>query len=268
MKHHFVKTENYTRLLDGINYMDQRGSATTCLLLIEGDPGVGKTRNISKLGPDLPAVMIKGHVGMNLDGLIWSVSQGLGIKHHSNRTVEIHAQVAALAQSGTRIVFDEAQFGLFMRHCGRSGAGIEYLRDLCERGKTYGVLICHTSEVAGFSDSQHIRTRIGHRIRMFDASPADTSTFVRQLCEVALDDDVAAVVHGQTQGKYRLIENAIGALERIARVRELDRLSAADLRGLPLVVDHEANLVPKAVKPPAREARKAPALAVVKGEQS
>ncbi len=268
MKHHFVKTENFTRLLDGIHYMEHRGSATTCLLLIEGDPGVGKTRNISKLGPDLPAVMIKGHVGMNLDGLIWSVSQGLGIKHHSNRTVEIHAQVAALAMSGTRVVFDEAQFGLYMKHAGRMGAGIEYLRDICERGNTYSVLICHTSEVAGFSESQHIRTRIGHRIRMFDASPQDTLAFVRQLCEVPIDDDVAAIVHAQTQGKYRLIENAISALEMMASVRKIERLSAADLRGLPLVVDHEANLVPKAGKAPTKAERKAaPALSVVKGDQ-
>lgn len=266
MKHHFVKTENFTRLLEGINYMENRGSLTTVLALVEGDPGVGKTRNISKLGPDLPAVMIKGHVGMNLDGLIWSVSQGLGIKHYSNRTQEIHAQVAALAMSGTRIVFDEAQFGLYMRHAGRLGAGIEYLRDICERGNTYCVLICHTSEVAGFSDSKHIRTRIGHRIQMFDASLADTATFVRQLCEVPIDDEVAAIVYAQTAGKYRLLENAIATLERIASLKKVTHLCAADVRGTPLVVDHEASLIPKAVKAPAKADRKAtnPALSVVK----
>jgi hypothetical protein len=269
MKHHFVKTDNFQRLLSGINYMENRGSATACLCLLHGEPGVGKTRNISKLGPDLPAVMIKGHVGMNLDGLIWSVSQGLGIKHSSNRTQEIHAQVAALAMSGTRIILDEAQFGLYMRHNGRQGAGIEYLRDICERGNTFAVLICHESEVAGFSESEHIRTRIGHRIPMFNASLVDTTSFVRQLCEVAtIDDEVGAIVHQQTAGKYRLVENAISTLEAIARKAGLTHLTAADLPNLPLVVDHEANLVPKAVKSSVKTDKKtSPTLAVIKGDK-
>ena len=249
MKHHFVKTENYKTLLDGVEYMENRGSSPTCLALLHGEPGVGKTRNISKLGPDLPAVLIKGHVGMNLDGLIWSVSQGLGIKHYTNRSAEMQAQVAALAASQTRLVFDEAQFGLYMKHAGKPGAGIEYLRDIAERGNTYAILICHASEKASFSDSKHIRTRIGHQIEMVDASPADTAAFISELCEVAVDEEVAAIVHRQTSGKYRLVENAIGTLEKMARMKGLERLAAADVRGIRLVVNHEEGLVSKAVKP-------------------
>ena len=247
MKHHFVKTDNYQRLLDGIEFMDNKGSPTTCLVLLHGEPGVGKTRNISKLGPDLPAVLIKGHVGMQLDGLIWSVSQGLGIKHCKNRTAELNAQADALSQTQTRLVFDEAQFGLYMRSVGRPGAGIEYLRDIAERGNTYAVLICHESERAGFSDSKHIRNRIGHQIEMLDASPADTTSFVRELCEVEVDDDVTAIVHQQTSGKYRLVENAISSLESIARNKGVTKLGLADVRRITLVTNHEESLVPKTV---------------------
>lgn len=245
MKHHFVKTDNYRNLIDGVAYMESRGSLTTCLCLVHGDPGVGKTRNISRWGPDAPAVFIKGHVGMNLDGLIWSVSQGLGIKHLSNRTAEIDAQIRGLQREGMRLIFDEAQFGLAMKHAGKPGAGIEYLRDLCERGGTYAMLICHQSEVAGFSESKHIRTRIGHRIEMFDASPADTASFVRELCEIPVSDDAAAIVHKQTAGKYRLIENAIATLEQIARQKGLTRIEAGDIGKMKLVVDHEEGLVPR-----------------------
>lgn len=248
MKHHFVKTENYQRLLDGVAYMEGRGSLTTPLCLLHGEPAVGKTRNVSKLGPDLPAVSIKGHVGMNLDGLIWSVSQGLGIKHLSNRTAEMAAQVAALQRDRTKLIFDEAQFGLAMKHAGKPAAGIEYLRHIAESGNTYAILICHQSEVSGFSESKHIRTRIGHRIEMFDASAADTSAFVHELCEVPVDEEVAAIVHKQTSGKYRLIENAVATLEQIAKMKGLDRLAGADVSKNRLVVDHEEGLVPKAVK--------------------
>ena len=145
MKHHFVKTDNYRNLIDGVAYMESRGSLTTCLCLVHGDPGVGKTRNISRWGPDAPAIFIKGHVGMNLDGLIWSVSQGLGIKHLGNRTAEIDAQIRGLRDEGQRLIFDEAQFGLAMKHAGKPGAGIEYLRDLCERGGMLLLAGCQTA---------------------------------------------------------------------------------------------------------------------------
>lgn len=249
MKHHFVKTENYQSLLDGVAFMDGRGSLTTPLCLLHGEPGVGKTRNVSKLGPDLPAVFIKGHVGMNLDGLIWSVSQGLGIKHCANRTAEMAAQISALQHDGTKLIFDEAQFGLSMKSAGQAAAGIEYLRAIAEGGQTYAILICHESEVAGFSESKHIRSRIGHRIQMHDACLADTSAFVHALCDIPCDDDVGPVVHQQTGGKYRLIENALATLEQIARARGLPRLTAADIRKHRLVVDHEEGLVLKIARP-------------------
>lgn len=248
MKHHFVKTENNKRLRDGVAYMNNRGSLTTPLLLLHGEPAVGKTRNVSNIGPELPAVFIRGHVGMNLYGLIWSVSQGLGVKHQSNRTAEIAAQVAMLQRDGMKIIFDEAQYGLEMKHAGKPAAGIEYLRHIAESGNTYAILTCHQSEVHGFSESKHIRTRIGHVVEMFDASPADTAAFVHELCDVSVDDEVAAIVHKQTCGKYRLIENAIAALEQKARKLGAERLCAADLVGIRLVVDHEEGLVPKARK--------------------
>ena len=186
---------------------------------------------------------------MTLDGLIWAVSQGLGIKHYPNRTAELQAQVEALASTRMRLVLDEAQFGLYMRHAGHFGAGIEYLRDIAERGNTYVILICHASEKANFYDSKHIRTRIGHQVEMVDASLADTAAFVRELCDVPVDDEVAAIVHRQTSGKYRLVENAIGTLEQMARMKGVDRLCAADIKGTRLVVDHEEGLIPRAIRP-------------------
>lgn len=255
MKHHFVKTENHNRLTAAIRFMEERGSATACLLLVYGDPGVGKTRNISHWGGAHGAVLVKGHVGMNLDGLRWAISEKLGVKHRSNRSQEMEEQIAALKEGRTPIVFDEAQFGLSMR-CGPvPAAGIEYLRDVAERGNTYAVLVCHNSEVRRFSEGAHIRTRIGHRCELFNADAADTALFVREICETPVSDEVSAIVHKQTDGKFRLVEGAIATLERIAKVRNLARIEAADVANITLVVDHELTLVPK-VAPRATRAQR------------
>jgi DNA transposition AAA+ family ATPase len=244
MKHHFVKTENYNRLQAAVRFMEERGSPSACLCLLHGDPGAGKTRNISHWGASNGAVLIKGHAGMTLAGLRWAISEKIGVHHRNNSTAERDDQIAKLKENATPIVFDEAQFGLFMREKGLRAAGIEYLRDIAESANTYVLLVCHNSEVAGFSESKHIRTRIANRGELFDAGTADTAAFVRDLCEVEIAEDVAALVHKQTGGKFRLVENAIATLERIAERKGVTRLEAADVGSITLVVDHEKTLVP------------------------
>lgn len=245
MKQHFVKTENHARLMAAVSFMEERGSASACLCLLHGEPGVGKTRNISHWGAATGAILVKGHVGMNLDGLIWSISQQLGIRHRGNRSAEMVDQIAAIKAAGHRIVFDEAQFGLSMRWQRTDAAGIEYLRTLGESANTFVLLVCHKSEVARFSDSAHIRTRISHQAEMHNAGLADTVAFIRELAEVEIGEGVGELVHKQTGGKFRLIENAITSLERIAARKNQRRIEVADIANITLVVDHEQALVPK-----------------------
>lgn len=252
MKHHFVRTDNHGRLAAAVAFMEERGSASSCLMLLHGEPGVGKTRNISHWGAAKGAVLVKGHVGMNLDGLRWAISEKLGVRHRNNRSAEMEDQIAAIRESGTPIVFDEAQFGLAMRCQNIPAAGIEYLRDVAERGNTYVVLVCHNSEVRRFSDSAHIRTRIAHRVELFNAAGSDTASFVQALCEVPVTPAVCEIVHKQTDGKFRLVENAIAALERIARVKGIDQIDGPDVANVTLVVDHELTLVPKVAPKPLR----------------
>ena len=249
MKRHFVKTENHTRLAAAARMMAERGSLSACLCLVEGKPGVGKTRNISHWGAAGDAVLVKGHVGMTLGSLRWAVSEQLGLKHsRSNASQEIEAQIAALREHGKAIVFDEAQYGLAMRHNGVRQAGIEYLRDIAERAGTFVFLVVHESEVRGFAETAHIKTRIAHRCKMSDASEADTALFVRELCEIAVDDSVIKTIYKQTGGRYRLMENAITMLEKIASKAGVGSLTAAVFAGTALVVDHEAGLLPRQVK--------------------
>ena len=137
MRHHFVKTENLKRLNTAVSFMEERGSLSSPLCLLHGDPGVGKTRNISHYGAQSGAVLIKGHVGQNLDGLIWVISQQLGVKHKSNRSAAMCDQIAALREIGSPIIYDEAQFGISMRWQKIPAAGIEYLRQLGESSGTF-----------------------------------------------------------------------------------------------------------------------------------
>ncbi len=250
MKHHFVKTENHQRLMAGVRFMEDRGSLSSPLCLVHGDPGVGKTRNISQYGAESGAVLIKGHVGMKLDGLYWAISQQLGIKTSRNLTAEMMEQTAVLRATQAPIIFDEAQFGLSMTCKKVEAAGIEHLRQLGESAGVFVLLVCHESEVPRFAGSRHIETRIAHRIELKNATEADTVQFVRELAEVEIGEGVGELVFRQTGGRFRLVENAIACLERIAKAKNLSQLTLADVGKVKLVVDHEQGLVPKIAPKP------------------
>ena len=245
MKHHFVKTENHRRLAAGVAFMNERGSLSSPLCLVHGEPGVGKTRNISNYGAEYKAVFVKGHVGMSLDGLVWTISKQLGIRHRNNRTAEMDEQINALRGMRSPLIFDEAQFGLSMKWKKVDAAGIEYVRQLSESAGVFALLVCHDSEVPRFSNSAHIRTRIAHRIELLEATQADTEKFVDELADVDIGKGVGELVYQQTRGKYRLIENAIATLERIAAIKNQNRIELEHVINVTLVVDHEDGLIPK-----------------------
>ncbi len=245
MKHHFVKTKNYSDLLSANSFMEDRGSLSSAICLCHGEPGVGKTRTFSHWAGGINAVFIRGHVGMTLSGLRWIISDKLGVRHRRNVTDEIEEQIATIRASGIRLIFDEAHFGQLMRYGETRAAGIEYVRDLAERSDSFVVLICHNSEVAKFSESPHIRSRIAFRFEMNDAEENDAVKFIKELCEVRMTDEVAKSIYSQTRGKFRLMENAIASLERIAKQEKRDCVEYSHIANTALIVDYEQTLVPR-----------------------
>lgn len=236
-----------------VSFMENKGSDSACLMNLNGDPGVGKSREVDHYGARNSAIFIRGHVGMTLSGLRWELSHALGLPSFRNSSQEMHAQIAALSEGRHPIIFDEAQFGLSMRQSGTAAAGIEYLRLIGEAAKTFVILVCHTSELAGFARHAHIATRISYNCKLTHADAADTAKFVSELCDFAIDDDVAQIVHEQSGGRFRLIENAISTLELIGNSKGLSRITSNDLldskgKRLRLVVDHEKALLPGRVE--------------------
>lgn len=249
MKKKYVKTKNQERLTAGVWTMENKGSDSACLMFLNGDPGVGKTREVDHWGAKNGAVFIRGHVGMTLTGLRWSLSHQLGLPKFRNSSEEMQAQIAALAEGRHTIIFDEAQFGLSMRQQGAAAAGIEYLRLIGEAARIFVILVCHSSETAGFTRHAHISTRISYNCKLYHADLEDTTKFINELCDVSVDDAVAKVVFEQSGGRFRLVENAISNLDLLAAGKGLAALAYPDIlatNGKPirLVVDHEKSMIP------------------------
>ena len=47
MKNEFVKTKNVKRFLTGIADLSTRGAQEACLMIVDGQPGLGKTQTVN-----------------------------------------------------------------------------------------------------------------------------------------------------------------------------------------------------------------------------
>jgi len=101
------------------------------------------------------------------------------------------------------------------------------------------VLVCHTSERHRFAEHKlaHIATRISAQVTFAPATVEDTQQYLRELCEVAVDDGIIVKAHEEARGRYRLLASACLTLEAIASMHNKTQLALADVKGLALCED-------------------------------
>ncbi|MFZ5483519.1 MAG: AAA family ATPase [Pseudomonadota bacterium] len=233
MKHQYVETSNHQRFMEGVTAVENRGSPEACILLLTGDPGTGKTAAVHRFGSDRMACRLEGVPGMSLAYLRDYIADQTGV--HGKSKYHQHAGFEAyFRDTGAPIILDEAQHGLPDK-----GAVIEYLRRLAEKAGVLLVLVCHTSEKHRFAEDRlaHIATRISAVVNLRPATVDDCGKYLAELCDVPCAPDLAAVVHAQSRGRYRLLANATRMVEAIARTKKLDRVCAADIGRAPLCED-------------------------------
>ncbi len=233
MKLSYVKTSNHEDFMDGIALAEKSMAQEARIVLVAGEPGMGKTRAVDYYGANHNAIYIPGMPGMNLPYVRAYLADELGIGGLKGYALQksIDSEMVRCRQP---IILDESQHGL-----DKKAEVIEYLRRIAEQAGIALVLVCHTSERHRFAAHKlaHISTRINNVVNFKPASLADTQLFLKQLCEVGVDDEIAKIVRYQSNGKYRLMVSAVQALEALAVTKKKAALVAEDIKGYLLCED-------------------------------
>jgi hypothetical protein len=231
VKQHYVKTTNHGRMLAGLAAVSAESSQR--INLLTGAPGSGKSTCIDYWGSSVDAIYLEGVPGMTLPYLRDYLSDQTGVPQ-VGRFAQYKQMIDHFRRTGQAIILDEAQHGLDHR-----AAIIEYLRRIVDQSESTLVLVCHTSEKHRFSEDRlaHIATRVAAVTELQPASVEDVGLYLSELCEVSCDAGIAAQVHAQSGGRYRLMVNAAKSLEFIAGKLGKSGLVAADVKGVRLCED-------------------------------
>lgn len=225
MKNKYVKTSNHKRFMAAIEALN--GAAREArILLLAGDPGVGKTCAVDYYGSSVRAVHIEGLPSMTVSYIRDLFAHELGVQG-GTKFAQQQAINRVLKAQQLPIILDEAQHGL-----DKKADVIEYLRRIAEQAGSSMILVCHSSERHRFGEHRlaHIATRISGVCEFQKASLEDCALYLTELCEVGVDAGIVEQAHKQSMGRYRLLTAACSTLEHVAKAKGVSALTISDTK--------------------------------------
>lgn len=234
MRKQFAKTQNVTRFLSGVTAVEQRGAKEASMLLVVGEAGYGKTATVQWWAIQQDSLYLRAKSTWTPHWVLTELVRELGFVP-ARCTEELFSQcLRALAKNPTPIIIDEVE------HTLHDSRVLESIRDLSDLTEVPVILVGMEQIRTKIARYRQISSRIVEVVTFNPASLVDVQTCVKTLSEISINDDLIKAIHEQTQGRMRLVLNALATIERHAKRNSLKRVSLKDMAGQTLTQDWQA----------------------------
>ena len=82
MRQGFVKTENYARFTAGVKAVEERGAAEAGMMLVHGQPGLGKSHIVYRWAEDAGAIFLRANVDWTPKYFLVELAKALNLDCH------------------------------------------------------------------------------------------------------------------------------------------------------------------------------------------
>lgn len=233
MHHRFVETSNVRAFMGALDTLERRGASEACLALVTGEPGHGKSRIGQWYATQQNAVFLRLKTHCTPMWFLTELARELGETAPARKRSLLYWQIMdVLARDPRPIVVDEVEHGL-----SESAAVIDALRDITDLVETPALLLGREHVEGALRRHKQIWTRVSAVARFGALDDKDVQRCYDDLSEVAAEPEVIAETTRQSEGRIRLVLNAIKTVERIGRAAKRP-VTAADIEGLDLTLEH------------------------------
>lgn len=220
MRNVFVETENVTRFHGALKALERRGASESCLMVVDGLPGLGKTTAMHRWAVANSAIYVRAKREWDAGWLLNDLLAELRIaRRHSfkDRFSQVSEALAmrqsdfAIARKTFAVVIDEAD------HFSRCQRIMETIRDLSDSMDLVTILVGMGRIRHNLTSFPQISSRVGQRVEFMPASRADVTKLIAELSDIPVDADLAGFVHQTSGGFTREVKQSIAILERFGR---------------------------------------------------
>lgn len=242
MKKGFVITENFRRLAEAEKAVAKRGAREAGLVIVKGPYGVGKSEIVERWAADNGAVFLRCMETWTKRALLDAMADRMGLDNRG-RNSEVQARIIGrLAVDMVPLIFDEADFLI------RSTASLlEVVRDITDMTGVVCLLVGMERLGDKLARHGHIASRVARVVEFQRLSAADVQATCAKLCEVALAPDVVEAVRVQSDGRMRLVLNAIANIEEWSKANGWAKVGPENIKGLALCVEFRGKTVGRTV---------------------
>jgi DNA transposition AAA+ family ATPase len=228
----FVRTTNVRNFQAAYDRLEQRGSREASWLATSGQPGLGKTKTVQWFAVEQDAVYVRGKANWSVRWMLQEIAEEYSLESGGS-IKELFAQVLGrMATVQKPLVIDEA------RNLLHDAKLLETLRDLTDVTECPLILSGEDFVLKRLTTRYpQIRSRISETVDFRPASIEDVALICREICEVQVTGDVVAAIYRQSSGHVREIKNAIGAVERLATLQDIDLVEEKHVAGKRLCQD-------------------------------
>jgi DNA transposition AAA+ family ATPase len=221
VKKTFVRTSNTARFLSAITELDDRGAEEACLVVVDGDPGLGKTETVQWWVTQTSAVYLRAKQEWTPSWVLRELLAALDEKMPAASFERMYGQalqrlservrLAAREELSFAVVIDEVDY------VSKRETIINNFRDLSDMTEIPFVLVGMGKVRHHLARFPAVASRVGKYVEFEKATIEDTRILVDGLCEVPVADDLVRLLHRESQGRVREIKEGIAAIERRAR---------------------------------------------------
>lgn len=203
---------NVTRFLKGQRVVEERGAREAGWHLVKGEPGYGKTKTLMWYGVKKTPVIIRCKADYTPSWMLQDICAALGLQQSHRVKTMFDAIVSELMTKGCpALVIDEID------HAARNVKVLESLRDISDASEC-------TVIAGGMKDAEalmkrfpQIYSRVAKVTTFGPATSADVATICESLSDTKLAPELVEEIRKITQGRLRLVMNAIARIESYAR---------------------------------------------------
>jgi DNA transposition AAA+ family ATPase len=224
MRQIFAKTENVKRVLAAMERLKSTTEDDPKMALFYSEPGYGKSRTIAWYALNKgDGVLVRAKALMTGRWLLKTIVKELG-EQPAYSTEDLFMQIVDQLMYNPRPIFiDEVDYLV------TSSKLIETLRDIHDMVQVPVILVGMGMVDKKLARYKHLYDRIVEIIKFTPLTKNDVSSVIAQMCEVKVSKDAVDYMAEQSAGKFRSLRYWIRKAERVARVNNLNTVTAGDI---------------------------------------
>lgn len=218
MKSTFVETSNAREFAAALTKFNARGAEEACLVVVDGDPGLGKTHTMSRWVAQTGSIYLRAQKGWDYSWFIEDLLMELSIKDAPRgRRAKFRHVIEALTDRAASAMVEGRTFGLVIDECDLVSSRAEIMEAI--RGIS-DVFHLPTILVGMGKLRDHLRrfpqieSRGPRKVKFKPADLGDVQALIAGRCEVPVAPNLVQYVHRLSRGYNREIMEAIANIER------------------------------------------------------